>query len=176
MFKFFCIYRFYHLKYQPSTKQWCPTFFCCLAAYHCKCVDKWLTSRSRTCPVCKFSITSDGGESGPEPSGVDGEQRSRRQRRRRRRRRSRPAARDDSDASEESDGEGAPLVTQLSSSSGEYGARGSSSVPSATVVMSPLRSRPITESNSESERERSHVVLVDGDEEQPLRSSRISEL
>lgn len=28
----------------------------CLHYFHQSCIDKWLLTRSRTCPVCKFDI------------------------------------------------------------------------------------------------------------------------
>lgn len=41
-------------------------------AYHCKCVDPWLTNGKKTCPTCKQPVEKDESKEGPSTGlGVD---------------------------------------------------------------------------------------------------------
>lgn len=39
----------------PGLKE-CLYFLKTISAYHCKCIDPWLTKRKKTCPVCKRKV------------------------------------------------------------------------------------------------------------------------
>ncbi|XP_018586829.1 E3 ubiquitin-protein ligase RNF13-like [Scleropages formosus] len=66
----------------------------CSHAYHCKCVDPWLTKTKKTCPVCKQKVVPSQGDSDSESDDAD-------------------SGHEDSEASEST-----PLLRSLASASG----------------------------------------------------------
>lgn len=97
------------------------TFFS--PAYHCKCVDPWLTKTKKTCPVCKQRVT----QKNPEHSDSESEEESR------------PHVEEEG-ADEEGQSERTPLLRSSSpdSPSGTPGPYSSITTTSAQCLVSPV--------------------------------------
>ncbi|XP_057677698.1 E3 ubiquitin-protein ligase RNF167 [Corythoichthys intestinalis] len=94
----------------------------CSHAYHCKCVDPWLTKTKKTCPVCKQRVT----RSNPEQSESESEEESR--------------VRGEEEGTEgEADSERTPLLRASiqGSPSGSPGAYSATAVTTAQCIPSP---------------------------------------
>ncbi|XP_062844614.1 E3 ubiquitin-protein ligase RNF167 [Trichomycterus rosablanca] len=106
----------------------------CSHAYHCKCVDPWLTQTKKTCPVCKqhvtrsnpeYSDSSDSEEEAGPQGGVEGE----------------------AGASGGGNSERTPLLHQSPPSSGTYDSTVATLTTSAQCLAhSPQQDSPLLES------------------------------
>ena len=99
-------------------------FVVCCLAYHCQCIDKWLTSRSRACPVCKTKVRRRGGSESSDSDDTLPTRPPRAQSPRNGATASIAAAAED-DESEENQNERAPLVLSLERDGGRYGSSAS---------------------------------------------------
>lgn len=98
----------------------------CSHAYHCKCVDPWLTQTKKTCPVCKQRVTRNITEHSESESEEEGGHRS-------------------DDEETEGDSERTPLLrpSNLGSPSGslvDYAATNNTTVTTVQCLASPARS------------------------------------
>ncbi|XP_069396046.1 E3 ubiquitin-protein ligase RNF167 [Paralichthys olivaceus] len=94
----------------------------CSHAYHCKCVDPWLTQTKKTCPVCKQRVTRNNQEHSESESEED------------------TGGRGEEEGTEgEADSERTPLLrpSNLSSPSGSPGAYSSTTTTTAQCLTSP---------------------------------------
>lgn len=97
-------------------------FYFIFSAYHCKCVDPWLTKTKKTCPVCKQRVT----QKNPEHSDSESEEES--------------GAREEG-GEEEAQSERTPLLRPSSPDSplGTPGAYSSITTTTAQCLVSPVR-------------------------------------
>lgn len=93
------------------------------SAYHCKCVDPWLTKTKKTCPVCKQRVT----QKNPEHSDSESEQES-------------GTRGDEEGTEEEAQSERTPLLRPSSPDSplGTPGAYSSITTTTAQCLVSPV--------------------------------------
>ncbi|KAL4608190.1 E3 ubiquitin-protein ligase RNF13 [Arapaima gigas] len=113
----------------------------CSHAYHCRCVDPWLTKTKKTCPVCKQKVVPSQGDSDSESEDGD-------------------SGHEDSEASEST-----PLLHSLASASGH--SFGTTSATASASLSHGARDHESSDYEEEEDDDDDDMESCDSEEEEP---------